>query len=152
MRTNGNRGLTSTAITFRPSGPIRRAPARGKSEGKVFRAKVWFLRGLRANTLPRHPWGMIFQNELARKSAAPIVRSCEDRKPWFSRWKTSRIGACHPGASILQMKGSRRHAVGSRQKDRSQESTATTPHSTFHTPHSWFFVCLASLRASVSPW
>ena len=74
---------------------------------------------------------MIFQNELARKSAAPIVRSCEDRKLWFSRLKSSRIGACHPRGIDFQMKGSRRHAAGSRQNFRSQESAIIFPNSAF---------------------
>ena len=84
------------------------APAarqRGKSRGKsVCAQKTGFYEVCEPNILAGHPRGMIFQNELARKSDVPIVRSCEDRKPWFSRLKTSCIGACHPGASIFQMK------------------------------------------------
>jgi hypothetical protein len=42
------------------------------------------------------PGASIFRFALAHKSAAPIVRSCGDRKPLFARSKPSRIGACHP--------------------------------------------------------
>ena len=72
-----------------------------ESEGKVFGAKAWFLRGLRASIFPGTPRGMFFPFCTCRKSAAPIVRPCEDRKPWFSRAKASRIGACHPRGMIF---------------------------------------------------
>jgi hypothetical protein len=34
------------------------------SDAQMFRAKAWFLRGLRASILPGHPRGIDFSNEL----------------------------------------------------------------------------------------
>jgi hypothetical protein len=43
---------------------VRRAQVRCTSRAQVLHEKDWFLRALRANTLPRHPRGIDFSNEI----------------------------------------------------------------------------------------
>ena len=63
---SANRGCVSFRAGIASEIAVWRAALRGgKSEGKVFRAKAWILRGLRANTLPGTPGASILQMKKA---------------------------------------------------------------------------------------